>query len=191
MARAPETLWVSFRRSMPEERSTWSALSVPVFTPAILPGARPVSMNHLVLSRVPPENVSWNVGVADPGWSSDEPELCANVTAPRDNTTRRMRRNMCMGLVFFPGPKDGLLGATKQNVPDSLESWDARRTSPPPKDCSRTSYPQRGRLGMARMGYVHTLVLRRSSGFFGNQGAVTSATQLSLQRCSPPPAGPA
>ncbi len=28
---------------------------------------------------------------------------------------------------------------TKQNVPDSFESWDARRTTPPPKACSFTS----------------------------------------------------
>src|SRR5579862_1969647 len=43
--------------------------------------------------------------------------------------------------------------ARKQNVPDSFESWDARRTSPPPKDCSRASYPRRGGAGMARMCY--------------------------------------
>ena len=47
---------------MPVERSTWSALSVPWFTPAIFPGALPVSMNHLVLSSVPPEKSSVNAG---------------------------------------------------------------------------------------------------------------------------------
>ena len=32
-----------------------------------------------------------------------------------------------------------IISAQKQNVPDSFESWDARRTTPPPKVCSRTS----------------------------------------------------
>src|ERR1700693_1046319 len=67
----------------------------------MFPGALPVSMNHLVGSRAPPEKVSRNVGVAElVGWPA-EAGLCANAAAPRINPTARTCRNMFMALIAF------------------------------------------------------------------------------------------
>jgi len=48
-------------------------------------------------------------------------------------------------------PKAGT--AQNENAPDSVESWDARRTAPPPKVCPSLPYQVRPCMRMARMGY--------------------------------------
>ena len=130
-----------------------------------------MSTNHLVGSSAPPEKVSANVGGTGfcqfcmIGWSGFAP------VRPRRQTTepRRTQRNIFMVWIVYSRRRDGFREAIKQNVPDSIESWDARRTSPPPKDCSRASYPQGIGAGMARMGYW-SLRFSCSFRFFGNLG---------------------
>jgi len=139
-------------------------------------------MNHLVWSRVPPEKVSRNVGGADSANSGSAGTPCANAAAPANNETANMRRNLFMVWIVYLRRKDGLSEVIKQSVPDSFESWDARRTSPPPKDCSRTAYVQGSGAGMARMGYSPP-VGNLADGYFSE---ITC-----FQRYSLPLAGPA